>query len=534
MLQLSLFHLSGPRRGEVDLVETLPATIGSELGSRVLVPGVAPLHARIIHKGANIVVENQSPGEGTLLAGEAVEQGILRDGDVLQLGPDGPKLRFRNRDENSVPLLQALDWARPDGSPGLANTRPFLRALFQEAEARTSHIFRLSVALLLIFLTGLFTWSYLLSRKLQRQLAAVQESLRRSEDERHAFQARIEEERRRADGDRRTLKAKEAEFRERQEQLQKQIAESTNGEVQTLKGDLTAARSRLEALERENAVGERIIREYGGGVCLIQGSYAYYDEEGRGLKVKVNDAGQPQEASDGSTEVTVEGAGPLHTVSVLGTGFLVDRKGLVITNRHVGEPWWKDSTATTLAEKGFRPRLVFLRAFFPRVDGPIELKVERHADGADLSLLRADVHGQRGIPALPLDLTGRGAIAGKPVVVVGYPTGLEALLAKADGSVVQTLLDKTGTRADQLAEALSRKGLVRPSTTQGHIGDVTKTDIVFDAPTTQGGSGGPIFNQEGVVIAVEYAVLPKFGGNAFGIPVSNVLRLLQPPKAHSD
>jgi hypothetical protein len=534
MAQLSLFHLSGPRRGEVDLVETLPATIGSELGSQVLVPGVAPLHARIIAKGPNIVVENQSPSDGTLLAGEAVEQGILRDGDVLQLGPDGPKLRFRNRDEKGVPLLQALVWARPEGRPGLTNTKSVLRALFQEAEARTSHIFRLSVTLLLIFVAGLFTWSYLLSRRLQRQLAAVQESLRRSEEERHAFQSRVEEERRRSDTDRKTLKAKEAEFRERQEQLQKQLAEATSGEVQTLRGDLTAARGRLEALERENAVGERIIREYGAGVCLIQGSYAFYDEEGRGLKVKVDDQGQPQEAADGSTEITIEGTGPLHTVSILGTGFLVDRRGLVVTNRHVGEPWWKDGTAAALAEKGFKPRLVFLRAFFPRVDGPVDLKVERHAEGADLSLLRADLHGQRGIPALPLDATGHGAVAGKPVVVVGYPTGLEALLAKADGALVQSLIDKTGTRADQLAEALSRKGLVRPSTTQGHIGDVTKTDIVFDAPTTQGGSGGPIFNQEGVVIAVEYAVLPKFGGNAFGIPVSNVLRLLQPPKARTD
>ena len=33
---------------------------------------------------------------------------------------------------------------------------------------------------------------------------------------------------------------------------------------------------------------------------------------------------------------------------------------------------------------------------------------------------------------LPLDRTGRGAVAGQPVVVLGYPTGLEAILAKAE------------------------------------------------------------------------------------------------------
>jgi S1-C subfamily serine protease len=77
-----------------------------------------------------------------------------------------------------------------------------------------------------------------------------------------------------------------------------------------------------------------------------------------------------------------------------------------------------------------------------------------------------------------------------------------------------------------VAEALGRQGLIRPSTTQGHIGDVTRSDIVFDAPTTQGGSGGPIFNRNGQVVAVEYAVLSGFRGNSFGVPISYALQLL--------
>jgi serine protease Do len=112
------------------------------------------------------------------------------------------------------------------------------------------------------------------------------------------------------------------------------------------------------------------------------------------------------------------------------------------------------------------------------------------------------------------------------MVVVGYPTGLEAILAKAESGVVQTILDASGTSSERVTEALSTRGLIRPSTTQGHIGDVTPTDTVFDAPTTQGGSGGPVFNKNGRVIAVEYAVLPKFGGNSFGVPIRYALELL--------
>jgi S1-C subfamily serine protease len=47
---------------------------------------------------------------------------------------------------------------------------------------------------------------------------------------------------------------------------------------------------------------------------------------------------------------------------------------------------------------------------------------------------------------------------------------------------------------------------------------------VFDAQTTSGGSGGPLFNQQGKVIGVTYAVLKGFGGSNFGIPI----RLSQP------
>jgi S1-C subfamily serine protease len=81
-----------------------------------------------------------------------------------------------------------------------------------------------------------------------------------------------------------------------------------------------------------------------------------------------------------------------------------------------------------------------------------------------------------------------------------------------------------------VTEALSLQGLIRPSTTQGHIGDITGSDIVYDAPTTQGGSGGPVFNKHGEVIAVEYAVLPRFGGNSFGVPIAYAIELMAAPR----
>jgi S1-C subfamily serine protease len=51
--------------------------------------------------------------------------------------------------------------------------------------------------------------------------------------------------------------------------------------------------------------------------------------------------------------------------------------------------------------------------------------------------------------------------------------------------------------------------------------------IVYDAQTTSGGSGGPVFNYAGKVIGINYAVLQGFGGSNFGIPAQFAERLLK-------
>ncbi len=127
---------------------------------------------------------------------------------------------------------------------------------------------------------------------------------------------------------------------------------------------------------------------------------------------------------------------------------------------------------------------------------------------------------------LPLDRSGRGAVAGQPVVVVGFPAGIEAMLAKTDAAVARTVLESAGTSTARISEALAERGLVRPCTTQGHIVDVTETDVVFDAATTQGGSGGPLLNRDGIVIGVIYGVLARFSGNSFAVPIRSALPLV--------
>ena len=375
----------------------------------------------------------------------------------------------------------------------------------------------LGIGLLAVALAG--GWHQ--STRLQREVAGLRRSVQAAEQERHGLFARVDAAQRGTEVEQSLLQARLEDLR-RQEPHVRPV-EPSPGETSSLRDDLESTRARLAALEEERTAGQRVIREYGGGVCLIQASYAFYDDAGQPLRDRPDTDAAPAGA-EGSAAAT-KSEGPIHTVDYYGTGFLVDAHGRVLTNRHVAEPWWNDDTADRLAAAGYKPRFVTFRAFFPREGEPFDLVAERRSDSMDLAILRVDLRG-RSIPVLPLDRSGRGAVAGQPMMVMGYPTGLEAILAKAETNVVRQILETQGPSSERVTEALSRQGLIRPTTTQGHIGDVTGTDIVFDAATTQGGSGGPVFNKHGQVIAVEYALLTKFGGNSFAIPIAYALELL--------
>jgi S1-C subfamily serine protease len=51
--------------------------------------------------------------------------------------------------------------------------------------------------------------------------------------------------------------------------------------------------------------------------------------------------------------------------------------------------------------------------------------------------------------------------------------------------------------------------------------------IVYDAQTTAGGSGGPIFNNKGKVIGINYGVFPGFRGSNFGVPINYGVDLIK-------
>jgi hypothetical protein len=113
-------------------------------------------------------------------------------------------------------------------------------------------------------------------------------------------------------------------------------------------------------------------------------------------------------------------------------------------------------------------------------------------------------------------------------VLLGYPTGINAILARTGEQTLQSIAKATKGNPKEVMEELARRHLIRPVVTQGHIGDVLPDKIIYDAQTTSGGSGGPLFNSEGRVIGINFAMVRDFGGSNFAIPIGYGKSLLRP------
>ena len=145
---------------------------------------------------------------------------------------------------------------------------------------------------------------------------------------------------------------------------------------------------------------------------------------------------------------------------------------------------------------------------------------------ADVALLSFVPEGID-IPVLELDLSGMDAIEGEPVVLLGYPAGMKALFAKTDPNIAKEISKLPFLEA---AQELSNHHLIKPISTQGHISDVLNERIIYDALTTVGGSGGPLFNNKGKVIAINYGIFRGFSGANFGVPIKYAIELIEDEK----
>jgi putative serine protease PepD len=166
-----------------------------------------------------------------------------------------------------------------------------------------------------------------------------------------------------------------------------------------------------------------------------------------------------------------------------GSGFVIDDKGLILTNNHVVEN--AESLEVTLADKSKVPA-----------------KLVGRDPQNDLAVIRVQVAREK---LTPLRLGDSSELqVGQMAIAIGNPFGL----------------DRTVTRG-----VVSAVGRTLKSETGRQIRNVIQTDAAINP----GNSGGPLLNSRGEVIGVNTAIFTPSGGSVgigFAVPVNTAKKLL--------
>src|SRR6266850_5581077 len=318
----------------------------------------------------------------------------------------------------------------------------------------------------------------------------------------------------------------------------RRLIDDQRAQMGLMKDQVAKTNDQLSDLGRSNkeirdslSLAVKLRSDYGRGVCLLAGSF-YFVEAGTGRPLRypeaqTNESGGAVQNSNDATTLTPEGHAAIAEYEFVGTGFYVG-SGFIVTNRHIVQPWLADDRAQSMSNsvKG-QPRLKKLAAYFPDYSQAIALKAKGVAQKDDLAVCVLDVPEiPETIPVIPLETDPDAVAVGKTVVMMGYPSGPDRLLALLDDAESRGIQQRYGS-LDALLGYLAETRRIQPLTTQGNITDLDVRRIAYDARTAEGGSGAPVFGPTGRVIGVNFAVFTENQASNFAVPIRYALILLE-------
>ncbi len=143
-----LMPLTGPNAGQVFRLDTEATTVGRGRDAQMRVDdvGISRLHAQIVKRGNDFVLEDLGSRNGTFLNGRLVESPTrLSGGDRIQVGPS-VILRFTLVDETEEALARQLyEASTRDGLTRVYNRRYFAERLAAETAFAQRHASMLSL-----------------------------------------------------------------------------------------------------------------------------------------------------------------------------------------------------------------------------------------------------------------------------------------------------------------------------------------------------------------------------------------------------
>lgn len=429
------------------------------------------------------------------------EAANLRDGDMIEFGETGPMVRY-HRFAGSLPLRWTVGEMASDTLAYLRFSRKPLGYRLRHAALQfggrliwqTTVAYRITVLVAIAALAGLLYSQYeadlLIKERIETgsgQLDSVAAALSKAREE--------------------ALKPRDL------AELRREFESRLSSNVE-----------RLAELERHSDAIKRVIRDATGSVAFLQMEFSLRDSvTGKDMRHVVNEFGMPRMLPSGQPFLSLDGNGPVATIQLTGTGFLLRDGRLIATNRHVALPWERGRFSGAISAEVLEPVITRFIAYFPDHTEPVRVSLVRASPTADLALLTL---GDKLTDVQGIDLTDAPPVPGEEVILLGYPTGLRSLLAQSGNEFVQRLEADREIDFWNVSRRLSEAGLVVPLASRGIIAQVASEALVYDAETAVGGSGGPVLNLRGEVIAINAAILPEFGGSNLGVPVVKLHTLL--------
>lgn len=215
---------------------------------------------------------------------------------------------------------------------------------------------------------------------------------------------------------------------------------------------------------------------------LIAGMATYYSQKKTGADIERLRKEYKQEIAKKTNEVfnkvqaRITKAPENTPVKFGGSGFLIDGKGIIVTNAHVVNG---ASTIVVQNSKGqeFRSRIIYAN------------------NETDLAFLKIEDADFRSIGPLPYGIRKGSTDLGEPLFTLGYPR----------------------------EEIVYNEGYMSAKT--GNNGDTLSFQIGVSA--NPGNSGGPVFNKNGEVIGIITARQKAAEGVVFAISAKNIFRSLE-------
>jgi len=502
----ALEHLTGPARGTTTWLNgtALDISLSDDRFVRITESDSAQSNGNVVarlHRSEDTYEIEALEERPLWVNGVRVTAKRLEKRDLIELGETAPLARFQlypegSRVRKSVADIvnDCVDHARVSRKPLGQRMRGAFGDLFDDFTHQTTVLFRLSV---IVAILALVATAYLQSRSnIRLQQRAESDALRLESFAGALSRAKQEALR---PGDLNTLR-------------------------QELGRDLSAATERLVTLEQRSTASRRVIASATPSIAFLQGAYGFRNtESGDMLRYTVTDEGRPLFSPRGQPLLTLEGDAPVAERQFTGTAFVITETGALLTNRHVALPWEDDASVQILGEQGLEPVMIKFVGYLPGIHEPFDVELLKASEDADLALLRGS--GVTG--AMPiLTVSNTPPKPGSEVIVMGYPTGLKSMLAQTGDAFIDEL--QAGDDLDfwAVAERLSEQEFIHPLASRGIVGQVTRATIVYDAETTHGGSGGPVLDMNGQVVAVNTAIIPEYGGSNLGVPADYVHQLL--------